>query len=209
MVEAYAGPLSRWFSRGDEQEAARLRAGVEKWREDLRSSVAEKVGEQLLWDEGSACDARFDLDASGWIAVRLFAFYAEKSDLEWPDTVPQLLELDRDWREAADAKFGKSLYGQILACDMWLPGEFPVTVRAPRPDGDSAEIGSLKVLSDQLQWLNQRTFQADQDAIAAWAGQPAPAGAPFLQAARRGYAMLHAACSRASDENVPLLVSAV
>ena len=57
--------------------------------------------------------------------------------------------------------------------------------------------------------LTHGRFQADQDAIAAWAGQPAPAGAPFLQAARRGYAMLHAACSRASDENVPLLVSAV
>jgi len=209
LAEAYAGPLSRWFGKGDEQEAVRLRAGVEKWREDLRSSVAEKVGEQLSWDEASACDARFDLDVAGWTALRLFAFYAERSDLEWPDTVPQLLELDQDWRKASDEKFGKSLYGQILACDLWLPGEFPVTVRAPRPDGESAEIGSLQVLADQLQWLNQRTFQADQDAITEWAGQPAPAGAPLLQAVRRGYAMLLAACTRARDENVPLLISAV
>ncbi|MEC8251653.1 MAG: hypothetical protein VX044_00455 [Planctomycetota bacterium] len=209
MVEAYAGPLSRWFSKGDEAEAVRLRAGVEQWREDLRSSVAEKVSEQLAWDEASACDDRFDLGEAGWSGLRLFAFYAERSDLEWPDTVPSLLELDADWRKASDEKFGKSLYGQILACDLWLPGEFPVTVRAPRPDGAAAELGSLKVLSDQLLWLNQRTFQADQDAIAGWRGQPAPAGAPLLQAARRGYAMLAAACARASEANVPLLIQSV
>jgi hypothetical protein len=209
LAEVYAGPLSRWFSKGDEAEAFRLRAGVEQWREDLRSSVAEKVSEQLQWDEASTCDARFDLDASGWMALRLFAFYAERSDLEWPDTVPQLLELDPDWRKAFDEKFGKSLYGQILACDLWLPGEFPVTVRAPRPDGDAAEIGSLKVLSDQLLWLNQRTFQADQGVIAEWRGQPAPAGAPLLQAARRGYATLAAACARASEAKVPLLIQSV
>ena len=209
MVEAFVGPLSRWFARGDDEEAARLRPGVEQWREDLRGGVAEKVGEQLSWDEGSACAARFDFEVTGWSGLRLFAFYAERSDLEWPDTVPTLLELDQDWRKASDEKFGKSVYGQLLACEMWLPGEFPVTVRAPRPDGDSVEIGSLKFLADQLQWLNQRTFQADQAAIDQWAMQPAPAGASMLQAAQRGYAMLTAACTRAHQERLPLLIQSV
>ncbi|MCK5944964.1 MAG: hypothetical protein KAI24_23455 [Planctomycetes bacterium] len=206
MAEAFAGPLSRWFAAGDEQEAARLRAGVERWRDDLRSSVVEKVGEQLAWDEASDCAETFDLGASGWTALRLFAFYAERSDLDWPDTVPALLELDRDWREAAEQKFGKSLYGQILVCDLWLPGEFPVTVRAPRPDGEAVEIGSLQVLADQLQWLNERTFQADRAAITEWAGLPAPTNAPLLQAARRGYAQLLAACTEARHHHVPLSV---
>lgn len=207
MVEAFVGSLSRWFAGGDEAEAARLRAGVEKWREDLRSSVAEKVAEQLEWDEQSPCGERFDLGEVGLDGLRLFACYAERSDLDWPDTVPQPLELDRAWRQSADAQFGKSLYGQLLACDLWLPGEFPVTVRAPRPDGAAAEIGSLPVLSDQLAWLNQRTFQAEQGAVARWRGQPAPAGAPLLQAARRGYAALAAACARACDARLPLTVA--
>jgi len=209
LAQAFAGPLSCWFAGDDAQEAARLRAGVEQWRDDLRSSVVEKVSEQLSWDEASACRARFDLDEAGWDGLRLFAFYAERADLEWPDTVPRPLELDQDWRKAADDKFHKSLYGQLLVCDLWLPGEFPVTVRAPRPDGEAAEIGSLQVLSDQLMWLNQRTFQADQAAIEQWAGQPAPQGAPLLQAARRGYAMIAAACARAREANVPLVVQAV
>ena len=133
MVVASAGPLSRYFARGDDSEAARLRAGVEAWREDLKAAVVHKVAAQLAWDEGSDASFSSELGDAGWTALRLFAFYAERAELEWPDTTPMLLELDPHFREAADRKFDKSLYGQLLACELWLPGEFPVTVRAPRP----------------------------------------------------------------------------
>ena len=81
MAIAFAGALSRFFG-SDEEESVRLRAGVNAWRQDLVSSVAEKVGAQLEWDE--ACETHFegDLGESGWIALRLFAFYAERSELE-------------------------------------------------------------------------------------------------------------------------------
>jgi hypothetical protein len=205
LATAIAGPLSRFFAK-DEDDAVRLRAGVEAWRKDLVSSVAEKVGAQLEWDESSDTVFESDLGDSGWIALRMFAFYAERSDLDWPDTVPALPEFDTFWREAAEDKFSKSLYGQLLACEMWLPGEFPVTIRAPRPDGDAAEIGSLKVLADQLLWLNQRTFQADTEEIAKWLKMPAEAGGMFLMATRRGYAALSAAVDVAQSNAIPLVV---
>ena len=205
MARAIVGPLSRFFGK-DEEDVVRLRAGVEAWRVDLVSSVAEKVGAQFAWDEASEVAFESDLGESGWIGLRLFAFYAERSDLEWPDTVPALLELDAGWRQAADDKFSRSLYGQLLAGEMWLPGEFPVTIRAPRPDGGAAEIGSLKVLADQLLWLNQRTFQADQDEVADWLAMPAEAGGMFLQAARRGYAALSSAVAVAQEAAVPLVM---
>jgi hypothetical protein len=205
LATAIAGPLSRFFAKSDD-DAVRLRAGVEAWRKDLVSSVAEKVGEQLTWDEASDTVFESDLGDSGWNALRLFAFYAERSDLDWPDVVPALLEFDIKWREAADDKFSKSLYGQLLVCDMWLPGEFPVTIRAPRPDGDTAEIGSLKVLADQLLWLNQRTFQADVVEIAKWLEMPAEAGGLFLMATRRGYAALSAAVEVAQAKTIPLVI---
>lgn len=205
MATAIAGPLSRFFAK-DEDDAVRLRAGVEAWRKDLVSSVAEKVGAQLEWDEASGVVFESDLGDSGWVALRMFAFYAERSDLDWPDTVPALPEFDTVWRAAAEDKFSKSLYGQLLACEMWLPGEFPVTIRAPRPDGDAAEMGSLKVLADQLLWLNQRTFQADAEEVAKWLEMPAEAGGSFLVATRRGYAALHAAVEVAQTNAVPLVV---
>lgn len=209
MAIAFAGSLSRWFaSTGASAGAdpARLRVGVEAWRRDLCASVAPKVAEQLVWDEGASAHATSDLGDAGWIALRLLAFYGERAELEWPDTTPPLLELDPHWRAAADTKFPKTLYGQLLACRVWLPGNFPVTFRAPLPDGEAAEIGSLDLLADQLRWLNARTFQADADDVVAWRTLPAPAGGELLAAARRGYAALLQAVEVAQRERLPLLV---
>lgn len=205
MARAFAGPLSRWFAP-DAAAAERLCAGVEAWRSDLRTAVAAKVAAELVWDERAPVAATADLGDSGWMALRLFAFYAERTDLELPDTVPALLELDREWRAAHDAKFARSRYGHLLACRVWLPGDFPVTLRAPLPDGDSAEIGSVAVLHDQLKWLNDRTFAADAAAIAGWRDLPAAPGGELLAAARRGFAGLWATAQAARAARLPLVV---
>lgn len=205
----FAGPLSHWFARRGADaggDAARLRAGVEAWREDLRTSLAAKVGSQLQWDEGAADTFTADLGDAGLLAARLLAFLADRTELEWPDAVPPLLELVPEWRAAADAKFSASRYGQLLACELWLPGDFPVTFRVPLPDGSDAEIGSVQVLADQLRWLNQRTFQADAHELAHWLELPAPAGGEFVAAARRGLGGLTAAANRASQWRLPLVV---
>lgn len=205
MAVAFAGPLSRWYA-GPDGDAGRLRAGVEAWRADLRSSLATKVAEQLAWDEGAAETFAADLGESGWLALRLLGLYADRPELDWPDTVPPLLELDPQWRAAVDAKFERSRYGQLLACSVWLPGDFPITFRVPLPDGSTAEVGSTQVLVDQLTWLNQRTFQADADEVAGWGGLPAAAGGEFVAAARRGYAGLRNAVDAAVRGGVPLVV---
>jgi hypothetical protein len=205
LAAAFAGPLSRFFAASGD-DPARLRAGVEAWCSDLRRSVAAKVADELAWDEAADVAFASELGDAGWTALRLLAFYAERSELEWPDTVPLLCELDPEWRRAADQGFATSLYGQLLACETWLPGEFPVTLKAPRPDGETVEMGSVVVLHDQLRWLNQRTFQADADEIARWIAELAPAGSAFLPAAKRGYAGLWAAAEVARRERVPLVV---
>lgn len=205
MATVSTGSLSRFFAAPG-ADPARLRPGIEAWRDDLRASVAEKVRAQLQWDEGATTAQSWDLGDAGWMGLRLFAFYAERADLEMPDTVPALLELDRDWRAAHDGKFGKSLYGQLLACRVWLPGDFPVTFRVPLPDGEVAEVGSVAVLADQLRWLNQRTFQADAEQVADWLALPAPAGCALLDAARRGLAGLSTAVASATRERLPVVV---
>lgn len=205
MARVFAGPLSRFFAR-DDGDAVRFRAGIEAWRRDLGAALAERVRAQFDWDEAAAAGTWWDLGDAGWPALRLFAFYAERSDLEMPDNVPALLELDREFRAASDLKFGKTLYGQLLACEMWLPADFPVTLRAPLPDGTAAEIGSVPVLLAQLRWLNARTFQADAAEIVRWTDLPAPAGGALLDAARRGYAGLLAAATAAEQQRLPVAI---
>lgn len=205
MALAFAGPLSRWFTRmgGD---AARVRDGIVAWREDLCRAVAPKVAADLHWDEAAAVAATAELGDSGWLALRLLAFLADRSELDWPDTVPPLLELVPEWRAAAEAKFATSRYGHLLACEMWLPGDFPVSFRVPAPDGANVEIGSLGVLADQLRWLNQRTFQAAADELLAWREQPAPSGGAFLPAAQRGLGVMTAVVGAAVAARLPVVL---
>jgi len=218
VAGVWAGPLSGWYARGGAGGgggvggaggAARLRSGVEAWRADLRASVGAVIAEQLVWDEGAAVAGWWELGDAGWTALRLFAVYAERPEVEMPDVVPAVPELDRVWREAADAKFARSVYGQVVACSVWLPGDFPATLRVPMPDGEVAEVGSVVVLGQQLKWLNARTFAADEVAVAAWGGLPAVVGGSgFLDAARRGFAGLWAAAGVGVREGVPVVVGA-
>jgi hypothetical protein len=205
MAIAFAGPLSRFFA-ADASAAVTLRAAVEAWRRDFREAVAERLREALTWDETAEVEFAVDLGSSGWSALCLFALYAERPELELPDTVPPLLELDGHWRTAAAEKFQKSCYGHLLPCRAWLPGAFAATLRAPLPDGEAAEIGALARLADQLRWLNQRTFQADAPEVAMWRGLPAEVGGDLISAARRGYAGMLAAAEVAQRHGVPLLL---
>ena len=209
MARAFAGPLCRFFA-GEHGDAAALVAGVEAWRGELARALGRNLRAPLAWAEDATAPALWaDLGDAGWMALRLFAFYAERSDLELPDTVPALLELDQQWRSAQDQKFERSRYGQLLACRCWLPAEFAFTARVPLPDGEPAEVGSLPVLRDQLRWLNQRTFAVDEANAADWAQQPAPPGGALLPAAQRGFAALWAAVVDAQQRGLPVIVAEV
>lgn len=209
MARAFAGSLCRYFA-GARGEAVTFVAGVEAWRRDLAHALGKNLKASLDWREDPdlpVCTR--DLGDAGWMALKLFAFYADRSDLELPDTVPALLELDRDYRTEQDGKFQKSRYGQLLACRVWLPIELPFTARVPLPDGESAEIGSLPVLRDQLRWLNQRTFGADEDVVATWAQLPAMPGGELLAASQRGFAGLWAVVQDGIARRLPVVVDEV
>ena len=194
MALAIAGPLSRCLG-ADREAAARQLQGIELWRKDLATGLP-KGAPELSWVEDPAVEPRvFDLGASGFMALRLFATYAERTDLEMPDTVPALLELDKAWRKAADEKFARSRFGHLVAAECWLPAEFEFTVRAPLPDGTATDIGSLVLLQDQLKRLNEATFQATARELGDWQVLPAPPGGDLLDAARRGLAVLGAAAA--------------
>jgi hypothetical protein len=130
----------------------------------LQEALGAKLRGPLDWTEDPGHAGReFDLGESGWLALRLFAVYAERSDLELPETVPAIAELDRAWRAAADAKFANSHFGHLLAAELWLPLEFPFTFRAPLPDGAEAGIGSLLLLQDQISHFRRTGHRAESN----------------------------------------------
>ena len=206
MVVAFAGPLCRFYAaaRGD---PVALRQGVLRWREDLQEALGARLRGRLDWNEDpNGPMVEYELGDSGLVAVRLLAVYAERSDLELPELVPAIPELDRAYRAAADEKFARSHFGQLLAAELWLPLDFPFTARAPLPDGTEAGIGSLPMLLDQLRRLNARTFQADAAVQQEWAGSSADAGGDLLDAAQRGLGGMLAAAAWAAARWVPLAI---
>jgi hypothetical protein len=152
-------------------------------------------GEELVLD---------DADLRG---LHLLAVYAERSDLELPDEVPPALADDVAWCVAQRSGFARSAYGQILAAEMWLPGEFDYTIRCPGPDGAECAIGSVSVLGDQLRRLNDRSVQAGAEQLVAWA-EASAASHPirFVDAARRGLGRVLAGARMARARQLPLCV---
>lgn len=206
MAKVFAGPLCRFYARPG-RDPMHLLEGLAAWREELMDALRPKPHLPMPWGEDPRAETLWcDLGPAGFPALRLFAFYAERSDFDLPDTVPPLLELDQEWRQAADGRFATSKYGHLLAATVWLPGDFPFTARVPMPDGEMAEFGSLQVLRDQLRFLNARTFQADAAAIDGWRQLPAEPGGELLSAARRGFASLWAASQFASAHGTPMLL---
>jgi hypothetical protein len=204
VVVAFAGPLCRFYARGG-ADVALLRSGVLQWRADLQEALGPRLRGVLDWNEDPRGAVReYDLGGQGLVALRLLAVYAERSDLELPERVPAILELDRAFREVADQKFARSHFGQLLAADLWLPLDFPFTARAPLPDGTEGGIGSLPLLLDQLRRLNARTFQTDAAVLGEWLTVPAEPGDDLLHAARKGLAGLLAAAGAAETAGVPL-----
>lgn len=198
MTVLRVGPLWRFYAEG--RDASDVRDGVAAWRgraiDELEGFPAAALEGCAERDEAMAA---FDADAAGFVALRLWAFYGQRTELDWPDTVPPVAELDRAWREAADGGFAGSHYAHLLVPEVWLPGDFAFTIRMPMPDGEDREVGSVGLAKAQLARLNRATFDADADELAAWATEPAPVGSAFVDAARRGLAAMAAALAAADE----------
>ena len=103
-MRAAAGPLCRLYRAAG--EPAQLLPGIEAWRAQWNEALGARIARPLAWREDVDGEVHGrDLGPAGWIALCLWAVYAERTDLELPDTVPPLLEFDRVYRDQAEAKF--------------------------------------------------------------------------------------------------------
>lgn len=202
--DLYVGPLCRFFA-ADAAQAAANRDGVVAWLADVATSLEGKLRGELEWDEDPHAEPdRFDLGSGGLDAVRLLAIYADRPELDLPDTLPHPLGLDPAWAAAERTNFDRSRYGHLVAASIWLPADFDFTFKGPRPDGAEATFGSLIALQDQLEFVNARTFQASHQLLEEWRALP---GERFVDIARRGLGGVTGAVRLAVTRRLPLAVA--
>jgi hypothetical protein len=164
----YRGPLSEFFAGRDGAATADRVPAVLAWRAHLASKLGAALREPLAWPEEAGDAQRILLPARALEALRLLAVYADRAELELPDDLPPLLDLDPVWQQAVNQDFRGSRFAQVLAPDCWLPADFDLTLRHAYPDGTPAVFGSATALRFQLRALNRTTLQLDLAEIAEW-----------------------------------------
>jgi hypothetical protein len=136
---------------------------VDAWRKRLAAQVG---GTPHEWDWPEALDISYQTDKpgfDGYGAVQLWAAYAES-----PEQTPPVVH-DANWGE--DSVFVRvsqapTQFRHLIGPELWLPVGFADVFEAEEPTGRTCpKIGSVFGLWDELRKLNQRTWQADHEAI--------------------------------------------
>ncbi|HEY7064501.1 MAG TPA: hypothetical protein VII06_23700 [Chloroflexota bacterium] len=195
-----------------------IRQAVLGWRNILSSNLGDALRYPLDWPEADAMPYFTDKPAwDGYASLALLAAYDEQSVAPRPSEVTSSWADDPVWQEATRDNFAHTRYAQILAPELWLPGEFDFVFQAKSIAGEDVWVGSSNALLSQLRQLDARTFQrppeevtasvvdpedlsasaiepVDLEKLARESAQEPAMRAPFDQAARFGLAMfLHLA----------------
>ena len=230
-LDVYVGSLTRYYS-GDWENAAektarerglphrvarrggsndkakdteRIRPVILAWRRKLGEALGDRLPGKLDWDETNP--APYFTDRPGWDgfgALVLWAAYSENPSLHRPVDLPE------DWDDdpalvRSNADGFTSRYGHLVRnIELWLPGSFGVTFEAEDASGRKTVIGSSAMLSRQLEELNRATWNARDDAVAAWRRRPPDETAALEQRAQFGFAVLAALVRLANDNKLPM-----
>ena len=229
-LDVYVGPLTRYHGGAWEtvvQQAGRaaglqveivrpdageiappdeIRAAVVAWRSQLNAALGLHLPAPLTWDEGD--DQPYFTDKPDWDGFGAAVVWA--AHLEHPEFPRPARVTVEDWVTdpayvASQAPEATTRYPALLSnVELWLPGDFAFTFRAPDVLGRPIEIGSVERLAADLEHILRVSWTPDAAALEAWrqAG-PQPDG-PFEEQARFGLAVLHALATTAAAHRLPI-----
>lgn len=201
-VDLYVGSISRYLAGDWQTENQQLfaKAGapdlIQVWHADGWNPLAreEALRQACAWQDEAVATAQSDdaslrgpitpwqedldgpydtkrLSPDGLAAITLCLFYEDLKDL--PSSVPTpLLSDPRVAAKQDDLNLNLALATACLACDLWVPGEFPLSRHLdwPRyPDGTKARVGSLGFLKEVLDQTEQSTWPDLPEALRSYA----------------------------------------
>jgi hypothetical protein len=178
---------------------------VTLWRQRLTEALGEHISMPLSWDERA--DAPYFTDKPAWDCyghLLLWAAYDEHPEMERPTEGVE--EWPQDPAYVASRADGyQTLFPQLLGgVEMWLPHDFPFTFSTMAPNGTDCSFGSSPALLRELEELNVRTWEADEDEIQRWRRQGADRGAPLEQGARFAYSIMRNLTRKSVENDLPI-----
>jgi hypothetical protein len=193
-----------WHSAGINSVSEALEA-LRMWKESLSETLG--LPEPLEWREEEEADYyTLQLGWLGYNGLLLWAAYDESGDalpVHLPDSVHEDPVLQRRLANLADSRRYRSLLDDT---QIWLPGFYAVTFRAPDPTGKKTDFGFSGALLDELVELNERTWQADVETIIGWSDNAVEEGASLEAFAQFGFAVLYRLAVTAQKHKLPMVL---
>lgn len=178
---------------------------IRDWRDRMTTELGEWLSAPLAWDETERQHAVATPGAKCWVALLLWAAYAEFSE-EPPAVLGTLNDAESN---PIFHRFGQlptpSRFRQIVHnIDYWLPAPFDTVLKSTGPLGDPAYIGSSPTLLAQLEALNEETWKADRTTIQTWSEAGEPTDGMLESQARYAFAELLLAAQYSCDNQMPM-----
>ncbi|MFL6237850.1 MAG: hypothetical protein ACJ76N_32330 [Thermoanaerobaculia bacterium] len=197
MAEPERGFLGRLIDRfRPRQDVGR---DVARWQAEL----SRRAGVPVSWDDDP--NREYFTDKPAWDcygALLLWAAYEERGATKYPETAEK-------WEEnpifGSLAGKADSKYCQLLGnTEIWVPAKIHLPMTVPALAGDSAVVGSVNLLADQLRALNEATWKAGEETLSQWRQEGAEHGAPLETSARFGFAVFSELAALAVQHRLPM-----
>lgn len=181
-----------------------IRPTVLAWRESLSVALADRIAQPLDWDESQA--APYFTDKPTWDCYSdlvLWAAYDEQRKLRRPERHMDDWSKDPAYRLSA-APGLPSRYSHIYDVGLWFPCDFGFVFKTEDVGGPKILVGSSIILSQQLDELNARTWQAEPETLHRWRRDGSDAGAPLEEGARFAFAVFSTLAAEAVHHRLPM-----
>lgn len=233
-LDVYAGPLTRYYAgdwetvvqrfgreqgmdvqvvrvneppEDEELDPSEIMELVCMWRDALLASLAEHVGDVSPWNESAEHDYVTDKPTwDGLGGLRLWAAYSAHPDMTMPAVLPENW-VDDPALAASLADGPDCRYKHIVRnVELWIPLDFPFTLRSEDAAGNERELGSTVQLLRDLDRLNAETWGADPDALAQWRQGFCKVGDPIEVTAKAGFGIFRHLAHWAVQNHMPMIL---
>ena len=239
-LDIYAGTLTRYYARNwknvvqqwaeendvdcqvmtpdgeyTQTPAEEIQPVVEEWLSALVDGLAEGGTQVLPWIEDN--ERSYYTNKPNWDAYG--ALLILSACLHTGEDIPKVYQISSDWGENQAVKncLMEEVYinSFLNGIELWLPFAESLWFQYVTPTGKEMVMASVGLLEAELQEINNRRWQADEETILSWltieceplanaAEEDAPALYDLETLAKVAFAMFYEAVVFAKENRVPI-----
>lgn len=225
-IDLYVGTLTRYYSC--DWQSSRSRPGdpspfgpqqatgiavtdpveiqgiIAEWLEQASLKLKDHLKEPLAWREGML-PPHFtgEVSVPGYGGAVLLAAYTANPQLPRPISFMKIWNND----PAVDASLKaekKDPVWEIMNCGIWYPVNFQFGIGMKDPAGQAIKAGSIELLWNALEYLNEANWGASPTDIAGWRARKLAETDTFETQAQFGYAVFYEMCRLAREHRLPM-----